>query len=48
LLQILDACANYVVDVRRNWVIETHIDPEVLAQKLGVLADFEELVTALR
>jgi len=33
----------YVVDGRRNVVIEKDVDPEALGRELGVLADYEEV-----
>ena len=34
---IFDLGDYYTIDVYRNFVIETHVDPIALAQKLGVL-----------
>jgi len=34
----------YVIDVRRNFLVDTHVDVEILGRKLGVLAHYERLV----
>jgi hypothetical protein len=31
----------YVHDVNRNFIVETHVDPEVLGRELGALQDYE-------
>jgi hypothetical protein len=33
----------YVLDVNRNFVITSHVDPVAFAKKLGVLEAYEEL-----
>ena len=33
----------YRIDVAKNFVVEKHVDPEALARRLGVLADYEAL-----
>lgn len=33
----------YVIDVNRNAIVNTHVDPEQLGRKLGVLREWEEL-----
>ena len=33
----------YVLDWHRNYIVDHHVDPEVLGRKLGVLGDWEEI-----
>ena len=34
----------YILDTRRNFSLDTHVDPEALGRELGVLKDYERLV----
>lgn len=38
--------AHYVIDVQRNFITNTHIDPETYARELGVLAHWEEVAAS--
>jgi hypothetical protein len=33
----------YIVDQRRNWIVNKHVDPEELGARLGVLRAWEEV-----
>lgn len=34
----------YVIDTRRNVIVDKDVDPEVLGRKLGALKEYEHLV----
>lgn len=38
--------AYYVIDLRRNFVVDHHVDPEELGRDLGVLREWEQVKEA--
>lgn len=38
-----DTGSHYIVDLRRNLVIGTHVDPELYGREIGVLESYEAL-----
>ena len=38
-----DVGEHYIIDHRKGWAVETHVDLEDLGRELGVLATFERV-----